>query len=40
MRLRPRLINPLTRLTMKRQLVLLFLIIMVPVFALHLYGGR
>jgi len=39
-RLRPRLINPLTRLTMKRQLVLLFLIIMVPVFALHLYGGR
>ena len=39
MRLRPRLVNPLTRLNMKRQLVLLFLLIMVPVFALHLYGS-
>jgi Predicted signal transduction protein with a C-terminal ATPase domain len=38
-RLRPRFSNPLTRLNMKRQLALLFLIIMVPVYALHLYGS-
>jgi two-component system sensor histidine kinase YesM len=38
-RLRPRLVNPLTRLKLKRQLVLLFLLIMVPVYALHLYAS-
>jgi two-component system sensor histidine kinase YesM len=38
-RLRSGIANPLTRLTMKRQLALLFLLIMVPVYALHLYGS-
>lgn len=34
-----RFVRPLARLTMKRQLMLLFFTIMVPVYSLHLYGN-